>query len=362
MKRLIEKGKNMNFFKIRLPGRDIESGFSEKILEIDSDNYVPRNNLNRTPGFIYSEFKESPELYLIPSGHNGFPDQNNKFTDCQADRWAYDNDLESEKINPFVTESTSHEEHIAVIEHLKSKTMEWRTGETPFTKAIASRISRESIDISPSEMFRRLCEGYPEACVFLFSTSIHGTWIGASPEIILNRVGNKINTVSLAGTKWNPAENWDKKNIDEQKIVTDFILETFRDFGLDPKSEGPVTLNAGPVSHLYTRIWANGTLNNFELLRHLCPTPALSGYPRGKAILAINQFETAPRQCYGGLIGLLEANGDFFTYANLRSGRFDSPRGAIELRAGGGITPLSEPEREWVETERKFETLRRIKD
>lgn len=355
----------MNFFKIRLPGQAISSGCSDVIVEDVRKISIADSGLAANEGFIYSEFKENPEIFLIPASET-------HFSVTEADNWAYLNDVESSREFPFAEKSTSREEHISAIKQLRSKTIEWKSEGYRFTKAIASRVSRERCCLTPSEIFRRLCQSYPEACVFLFSTSRHGTWIGASPEIILTSSDNEINTVSLAGTRWNsddrglnneeqyPQKEWDQKNIEEQQIVTDFIVEALKGSGLNPTSDGPDTLKAGPVEHLVTRIKAEGTIEDFSLLRHLCPTPALSGYPRQEAIQAITEIEHFPRLCYGGMIGLVKSNGDFFTYANLRSGRLDMPHKTIQLHAGGGITPLSDPESEWEETEKKLSTLRRF--
>ncbi|MBD5295781.1 MAG: hypothetical protein HDS25_05620 [Bacteroides sp.] len=340
----------MNFFKIRIPGQPPTAGCSDLLVEdVDTPD---------TPGFIYSEFEENPCIYLIPTDRTSLSDE-------EVSRWSHENDLQSEMYMPFIKESTPKEIHLSVIKQLREATTRWISSRYPHTKAIASRTLRTVCRLSPSVIFNLLCEKYPSACVFLFSTRRHGTWIGATPEIILTSEVGRLLSVSLAGTR--PAScrhesrrEWDLKNIEEQAIVTDFITSTFKAYGLIPMTKGPDTKKAGPVEHLYTEICAEGICKNFLLLKSLCPTPALSGFPREAAIEAIRNSERDPRQCYGGLIGIVREDGSFSTFANLRSGRLDTPKQQIELHAGGGITPLSDAEKEWEETEIKLSTLQKI--
>lgn len=348
----------MNFYLIRLPGEDIASASSVRLLEDFDQKMIANADGSQEEGFIYSEFKEFPDIFLIPA-------DNKSFSDKDVKEWALENDRLSAEKFPFIPDSSEKEQHIETIIILRSKTIEWQSKGIR-SKVIASRISREKCPVTPSELFNRLCKTYPDACVFLFSTSRHGTWIGASPEIILSVGNNSIRTISLAGTRWNQnmadIENpeWDLKNIEEQQIVTDFLVYSLKKFGFSPVTDGPRTLKAGPVEHIATFITSEGKPTDFSLLRHLCPTPALSGFPRREAIEAIIEAEKYPRECYGGMIGLLRPSGEYITYANLRSGRFDTTNQAIELHAGGGITPLSDPEVEWEETENKLSTLRKV--
>ncbi|MDE5843407.1 MAG: chorismate-binding protein, partial [Muribaculaceae bacterium] len=202
-----------------------------------------------------------------------------------------------------------------------------------------------------------------------------------------------LHTLSMAGTRWADEESadWDEKNREEQGIVTDFITRTLRNAGLTSELYGPYTLNAGPVEHLATDIRASADKDTgFGLISRLSPTPALSGFPRSESIEFINRYENitlfqremesnmpegrdckeknsnvgdskkCTRQCYGGVIGYTLPTDDFYSFANLRSGRLYTPGNKIILYAGGGITLRSNPEKEWEETEHKLSTLRNL--
>ncbi|MDE7403091.1 MAG: chorismate-binding protein, partial [Muribaculaceae bacterium] len=170
------------------------------------------------------------------------------------------------------------------------------------SKCIAATVLIEHGDFDLKSCFNRLCEAYPSAFVFAFSTSITGTWIGASPELLLKYNGGNICTMSLAGTKpLKDTGNWDAKNIHEQKLVTDFITETLTTKGITPKVGELKTMSAGPVKHLCNIIegnsksWQHAT----ELALQLSPTPALCGFPRDEAKKLIKETEHFCRSYYG---------------------------------------------------------------
>lgn len=227
-------------------------------------------------------------------------------------------------------------------------------------KIVSSRRSIREGAFDPNKIFAALCREYPDAFVFFISTEEFGSWIGASPELLLKRIGDKISTMSLAGTRAaGKIEPWDRKNIKEQKIVTDYITEILKLSGLIPiiKEEG--TRKAGSIEHLMTIIEAENKddVDLCKLLKNLSPTPALSGFPKEDALEIIKRYE-GDRRLYGGYLGPIYNNGDFRLNVFLRCA-YLTPFSAI-LFAGGGITCFSDSEEEWKETEKKLETIGRI--
>ena len=63
------------------------------------------------------------------------------------------------------------------------------------------------------------------------------------------------------------------------------------------------------------------------------------------------------RSLYGGYVGVNSPSG-IRAFVNLRSMNFNH-KGGYCLYAGGGITSLSQPSDEWLETETKSAVLRR---
>jgi len=211
-------------------------------------------------------------------------------------------------------------------------------------------------DVVP--LFFRLAEQYPEAFVFLVSTGKY-SWIGATPETFFSKNETGFFTMALAGTrKTGTKGEWGEKELEEQRIVTDYIYKAITDIGITPEVEGPFSRNAGPVEHLCTTFKGYTELS-FEqaaaLVGALHPTPAVGGFPKGEAIRLILEQECHDRRYYGGYLGPLHGNGCFDLFVNLRSMEFN--RHQVRLYIGGGITAQSEPLSEWNETVAKSRTL-----
>lgn len=346
----------MNCYILRLPDENrYHYGFSENLSDIHK------------PGFFFAPFADSNARSHIPdlATATGLHEIDSEKFDSSI----RENDIIYHAPNSGSQDSTSKEIHKISIEKAIEEVgrLELLSGEP--CKIVISRAKsiKHSLE-SPFELFRRLDAAYPHACVFLFSTPFHGTWIGASPELLLKSEGEMISSMSLAGTRPSVHQSdarWDEKNIEEQRIVTDFILRSFRTAGLTPEISGPATLTHGPVEHLVTRLLTKlppACTDRKEslisdLLGELSPTPALCGYPRNESMEFILNHETHNRELYGGYVGLRQKDGDSISYVNLRSGCMDTSSNIITFFAGGGITRHSDPEAEWNETEMKLRTL-----
>lgn len=222
-------------------------------------------------------------------------------------------------------------------------------------KVVISRKKQvENFRISIFETYRNLLKNHPNALVFLWQNPNEETWIGATPELLLSQESNKVKTVSLAGTKLPEAE-WTEKELEEQQIVTDFIVTNFRGLG-NLEVKGPETIQAGKFHHLKTYISAEVS-DNFSLknlLKEMHPTPALCGMPKQDAFEYILQNEGYDREFYAGYIGIEQADSKQY-FVNLRSAQIFEDK--IWIYVGGGITAESNPEKEWMETELKSGTI-----
>ena len=204
-----------------------------------------------------------------------------------------------------------------------------------------------------------LWNAFPATFGYLFYTPSTGAWLGASPEkLIVTFKPNHFTTHALAGTM--PADvDWNRKNYEEQQMVVDFIEDSLEQMHVTYKEIGPKSLVYGSIKHLSTVF--SGELDNPEeqtvgLHDWLSPTPALSGLPREEAIDDIDEIEEHDRGCYGGYITLKSDEG-VTSYVTIRCVQFDPRDGRWAIYVGGGITPKSEPEAEWEETEAKASTL-----
>jgi isochorismate synthase len=223
-------------------------------------------------------------------------------------------------------------------------------------KAILSRIKKVASSLPISELFDRLTERYPNALCYAFQSPSLGTWFGATPETLVKIEGNSGSTMSLAGTK--PSydnTSWGAKEQDEQQMVTDFINENLLKICFDVKIGERTELVAGPVKHLVHHFhFSVDELKQWELIRLLHPTPAVSGFPREQALQCIYNFEPHSRSFYAGIIGV-KSKELTHLYVNLRCGQQLAEN--VYLYVGGGLTQASVPEYEWEETENKAKTI-----
>lgn len=252
---------------------------------------------------------------------------------------------------PGVSKEEYDKQIIAVIAALKRRTV---------SKVVLSRslvVECDALERAP-EWFVKLADSYPEAFVFLISVPGVMTWMGATPEIFLRQAGGLAETMALAGTRYaGEKEVWGDKEIEEQQIVSRYVEDLLNGSG-EWKKKGPFSKQAGKVEHLCTSFLHSGYLSCArvdELRRKLHPTPAVGGFPTRKAMALLEQTERYERRYYAGYLGPIGPDSVFQWFVNLRCMEL-FPRAAC-LYAGGGITALSDPEKEWEETEMKSRTL-----
>ena len=82
--------------------------------------------------------------------------------------------------------------------------------------------------------------------------------------------------------------------------------------------------------------------------------------PKEAAAKFISENEAHARKYYSGFIGPVNNNQDTHLFVNLRC--MEIFKGHAVLYAGAGITEDSNPEKEWLETEMKFNTLLNVID
>ena len=226
------------------------------------------------------------------------------------------------------------------------------------TKVVYSRVLKNQLKHSERiTYFKRLTGEYPNAFVYYFEDENLGSWVGATPEILVRRIENHCFIMSLAGTKMvDEARDWTEKERIEQELVTTYILKALR--FIDPKTievEGPYDHAAGPVVHIRTDItfYLESEVEG-ALINVLHPTPAVCGLPKDKATQTYEILEAHNRELYTGYIGVFSKY-QTHCYVNLRCAKLLDDE--IYAYVGGGITNESNPELEWDETENKSKTL-----
>ena len=208
-----------------------------------------------------------------------------------------------------------------------------------------------------AEDFPRLCQQYPHSLVYLLHTPQTGTWMGATPEVLLTGEGNHWQTMALAGTKADQTEEWDEKNRMEQAVVVHFIHQSLEDKVQDLRISAPYTMQSGNLYHLRTDFDFRLSPGHdaLSLLNVLHPTPAVCGFPKEEAHRFILQNEGYDRQYYAGYLGPIHQGGKTLLSVNIRCARLYAEEAL--LFAGSGLMPDSTAEKEWIEVLRKSQAL-----
>lgn len=239
-----------------------------------------------------------------------------------------------------------------------------------FEKIVPSRFKDIAVDenFDLLNAFELLCEKHPNAMVSLFSSPQTGTWLGASPELLVSvDAQSKFKTHALAGTlPYSPEINlksvaWTQKEIEEQALVSRYIINCFKKIRVREYLEhGPKTIVAGNVMHLKTDYEIDMKEVNFPqlgsvMLKLLHPTSAVCGMPLDAALKFLNDNEGYDREFYSGFLGLVNYQNESNLFVNLRCLQFLENK--VRLYAGAGVTLDSVPEKEWDETEIKMKNM-----
>ncbi len=229
------------------------------------------------------------------------------------------------------------------------------------------------LDINPefdvASAVEMLCQSNPDALISFVTTPSSGSWIGATPELLVSVKNNVFRTVALAGTQRYVGQNlpsvaWTQKDIEEQALVERYIISCFKMIRLREYEEhGPKTVVAGSLLHLKSDFEVDMQATNFPqlgtvMLKLLHPTSAVCGSPLPAALNFLKRHEMYERQFYTGYLGPVNFNREIQLYVNLRCAQL--VEGKAVLYAGAGITIDSDPQQELEETEIKMQTMRSI--
>lgn len=241
--------------------------------------------------------------------------------------------------------------------------------EGAFLKTVISKVKHQNIpkNFSLIDYFFKIQKNYLHAFVSILSTPTFGTWIGASPEILISINQNKIfKTIALAGTQVSTQENlseaiWRQKEIEEQALVSRYIVNCFKKIRLREFDEyGPRTVKAANLLHLKTEFTVNidqvkiPNLGSI-MLDLLHPTSAICGMPKEESMAFILANEKHDRKLFCGFLGPINIHNETHVFVNLRCAELS--KNQLSFYAGAGITEDSNPEKEWIETDMKCNTL-----
>lgn len=269
--------------------------------------------------------------------------------------------------NPEESEKTLYRQFTALVSKGKEKILQKEFQKVVLSRRLAFAYPK---NFDALALFQKLCATYPTAFCYLFHLPGWGTWMGASPELLIGSEKNRFfRTVALAATQVYLGQplhlvSWTQKEIEEQALVSRYIINCFKKIRLrEFEEEGPKTILAGKLAHLRTTFLVDMQATAFPqlgtvMLHLLHPTSAVCGMPKEEALAFILKNEGYDREFYSGFMGPVNIGNESHIFVNLRC--MQLAREKIILYAGAGITVDSDPQKEWDETAFKMDTLRSL--
>lgn len=197
-----------------------------------------------------------------------------------------------------------------------------------------------------------------------------GVFVGATPELLVRRIGNRVVVNPLAGSAARSADPARDRTIAqtlmasdkdrrEHAVVIDEVARALRPLcrTLDVPP-APEVVATDALWHLSTTLvgeLADARTTSLDLALALHPTPAVCGYPTARAHEAIGELEPFARGYFAGFVGWCNVQGDGEWAVALRCAEIHDT--AVRLYAGAGVVPGSVPASETAETATKFRTM-----
>ena len=222
--------------------------------------------------------------------------------------------------------------------------------------------------IESAAVYDGLRTAFP-ACFCYLAGGPGGDLVGASPELLVRRDGQRAQTVALAGTRRRSADPavdrhlaeqllQSPKDRGEQAIVAQRIERALRPVSVwVAAADEPAVVKVQNVQHLATPIRAQlaEPVPCLELAGLLHPTPAVGGEPAKRALPMIPELEGLDRGWYAGPLGWTDLAEDGEFCVALRCALL---RGNVaHLYAGEGIVRDSVPAEELEANEAKLQAL-----
>ncbi|PLP66919.1 isochorismate synthase EntC [Salmonella enterica] len=231
-------------------------------------------------------------------------------------------------------------------------------------KVVLSRLIDITTDVAVDSgaLLERLVAQNPVSYNFHVPLADGGVLLGASPELLLRKEGERFSSLPLAGSaRRQPDDVLDReagnrllasqKDRHEHELVTQAMKQILRDRSTELQlPSSPQLITTPTLWHLGTPFEgkANAGENALTLACLLHPTPALSGFPHQVAKKLIAELEPFDRELFGGIVGWCDAEGNGEWVVTIRCAKLHGNQ--VRLFAGAGIVPASSPVGEWRDT------------
>lgn len=250
-------------------------------------------------------------------------------------------------------------------------------------KVVLARTLRLTLQAAPDRaaLLRRLAAGNAQG--YTYAIALHdaaqaateglaqpAAFVGATPELLVRRIGRQVVVNPLAGSAARSADAardpqigqalmQSTKDRHEHAVVIDSVARALRPLCRTLRVPATPSLVAtDALWHLSTTLTgelADPATTSLDLALALHPTPAVCGHPTAAAFDAIAALEPFERGFFAGFVGWCDARGDGEWAVALRCAELRDHR--LRLFAGAGIVAGSVPASESLETGTKLRTM-----
>ncbi len=244
-----------------------------------------------------------------------------------------------------------------------------KLSENNLAKIVLSRRIDLALSSEPcwDDVRNYFADQYPNCSIFFYHNN-SSTFFGASPERLIKFHNRKVTIDVLAGSIPR-GKNTDEDKELERKMISSSKLNHEHDLVIHQIKKA-ISGNVSKIfvekipfkklhniQHLHTILKSEllPNTNIAEIIEAIYPTGAICGEPKDKALSLLKKIEDYKRGLYSGIIGYFNLNDDGEFVIGIRSALLHENK--LFAYAGCGIVEGSDPEKEYEETELKFNAI-----
>jgi len=234
-----------------------------------------------------------------------------------------------------------------------------------FQLVLSQRFSGD-LTVEPLDIYRVLRTLNPSPYMF-FLRMDDTLVVGASPEVMVRKEGERVELRPIAGTRPRGATPEEDQHLAEDLLADPkeraehvMLVDLGRNdlgrvcrTGTVKVSELMIIERYSHVMHIVSNV--EGELEEgkdaFDVVRATFPAGTLSGAPKVRAMEIIDELEPVRREVYGGAVGYFSFSGNMDLAIAIRT--LIIRDGMVHLQAGAGIVADSDPAAEYQETVNK---------